>query len=145
MTVDDIFINFLESFSDIDNELVTKIKTKYITESKSGEYEVPHISGNSKLKTDIPPSDRSMKNLPRDSKRNAKVKFQDWLEMNPCELGLGKGSDGKWYGWSHRAVYGFGIGDKVKKGDCAYKGKEYTIKTEKQAKDTAIAFSDSVS
>jgi hypothetical protein len=27
----------------------------------------------------------------------------------------------KWYGWSHRAVFGFGIGSKVKKGDCAYK------------------------
>lgn len=23
----------------------------------------------------------------------------------------------KWYGWSHRAIYGFGIGDKVKEGD----------------------------
>lgn len=27
----------------------------------------------------------------------------------------------KWYGWSHRAVCGFGVGSKVKKGDCAYK------------------------
>lgn len=26
----------------------------------------------------------------------------------------------KWYGWSHRAIFGFGVGDKVKKGDCAY-------------------------
>ena len=26
----------------------------------------------------------------------------------------------KWYGWSHRGVYGFGIGSEVKKGDCAY-------------------------
>jgi len=26
----------------------------------------------------------------------------------------------KWYGWSHRAIYGFGVGSKVKKGDCAY-------------------------
>lgn len=26
----------------------------------------------------------------------------------------------KWYGWSHRACYGFGIGSKVEKGDCAY-------------------------
>lgn len=24
----------------------------------------------------------------------------------------------KWYGWSHRALYGFGIGDVVKEGDC---------------------------
>lgn len=26
----------------------------------------------------------------------------------------------KWYGWSHRAIYGFGIGSVVEKGDCAY-------------------------
>ena len=26
----------------------------------------------------------------------------------------------KWYGWSHRAIYGFGIGSKIEKGDCAY-------------------------
>ena len=26
----------------------------------------------------------------------------------------------KWYGWSHRAIYGFEIGSEVKKGDCAY-------------------------
>lgn len=28
--------------------------------------------------------------------------------------------DNKWYGWSHRAIYGFCIGSEVKKGDCAY-------------------------
>ena len=28
--------------------------------------------------------------------------------------------DGKWYGWSHRAMYGFTVGSTVKKGDCAY-------------------------
>lgn len=27
----------------------------------------------------------------------------------------------KWFGWSHRALYGFGIGSKVKKGDCGYR------------------------
>lgn len=25
--------------------------------------------------------------------------------------------ENKWYGWSHRAIYGFGIGDKVSEGD----------------------------
>ena len=29
-------------------------------------------------------------------------------------------SEYKWYGWSHRAVYGFEVGSEVKKGDCAY-------------------------
>lgn len=28
--------------------------------------------------------------------------------------------DNKWYGWSHRAIYGFTIGSEVKKGDCGY-------------------------
>jgi hypothetical protein len=26
----------------------------------------------------------------------------------------------KWYGWSHRAIFGFGIGYAVKQGDCGY-------------------------
>jgi hypothetical protein len=26
----------------------------------------------------------------------------------------------KWYGWSHRAMCGFGVGSTVSKGDCAY-------------------------
>lgn len=26
----------------------------------------------------------------------------------------------KWYGWSHRAIFGFGVGDRIKKGDVAY-------------------------
>lgn len=29
-------------------------------------------------------------------------------------------SEQKWYGWSHRAVFGFGIGSETKKGDCGY-------------------------
>lgn len=37
------------------------------------------------------------------------------LGYNPTEK--------KWYGWSHRAIYGFGIGSKCKKGDCGYKAK----------------------
>lgn len=30
-------------------------------------------------------------------------------------------SEQKWYGWSHRAIYGFGIGSACVKGDCHYK------------------------
>ena len=29
--------------------------------------------------------------------------------------------DGKWYGWSHRAVFGFKIGSTCEKGDCHYR------------------------
>jgi hypothetical protein len=34
-----------------------------------------------------------------------------------CSIGYSK-RDGKWYGWSHRAVCGFERGDVVKEGDC---------------------------
>jgi len=29
--------------------------------------------------------------------------------------------ENKWYGWSHRAIFGFGIGSTCKKGDCHYR------------------------
>jgi hypothetical protein len=35
-----------------------------------------------------------------------------------CSIGFCE-KDQKWYGWSHRAMCGFGIGSEVKKGDCA--------------------------
>ena len=36
-----------------------------------------------------------------------------------CSIGFNE-KEQKWYGWSHRAIFGFGIGSKCKKGDCAY-------------------------
>ena len=46
--------------------------------------------------------------------------------------------DGKWYGWSHRAMYGFKIGSTCKKGDC-----HYTASTpEELIDDHANFFSD---
>jgi len=36
-----------------------------------------------------------------------------------CSIGFCE-SEQKWYGWSHRAIYGFGIGSEVKQGDCGY-------------------------
>ena len=36
-----------------------------------------------------------------------------------CSIGF-CGNEQKWYGWSHRAIYGFGIGSTCKKGDCHY-------------------------
>lgn len=38
---------------------------------------------------------------------------------NVCSIGFCE-AEQKWYGWSHRAIFGFGIGSSVKKGDCAY-------------------------
>jgi hypothetical protein len=43
--------------------------------------------------------------------------------------------DGKWYGWSHRAIYGFEIGSTCQKGDCHYKGSSL-----KEQEEDAIRF-----
>lgn len=37
----------------------------------------------------------------------------------PCSVGFCE-REQKWYGWSHRAIFGFGILSVVKRGDCAY-------------------------
>jgi len=86
--------------------------------------------------------------------------YQD--KNNTCSIGFCK-KEQKWYGWSHRAIFGFKIGDTVKKGDCAASSgyiEEYIIKhpecdlslpvgfeakTLDDAKRMAIAFADSVS
>ena len=87
--------------------------------------------------------------------------FPETFEDNKV-CSIGKSANGKWYGWSHRAIYGFSIGDIVKKGDyCASSGwtKEYLethtddkplpigfeAKTEEDCKRMAIAFASSVS
>lgn len=61
----------------------------------------------------------------------------------------------KWYGWSHRAVFGFTVGDTVKKGDVIANTSEYsgrlalpigfTAKTMADAKRMAAAFAIAVS
>lgn len=73
------------------------------------------------------------------------------------EHGIGfNPTEQKWYGWSHRAIYGFGIGSKVKKGDCAYTPKtedefikdvissykKNNITYKKQGKDLVITYTD---
>lgn len=40
-----------------------------------------------------------------------------------CSIGFCE-HEQKWYGWSHRAMFGFGVGSHVKPGDCAYKPKD---------------------
>lgn len=58
-------------------------------------------------------------------------------------------SEKKWYGWSHRAIYGFKVGDKIKKGTCGYEEMKkrglLNIKTEEQAKEVAKIFAEDVS
>jgi len=78
-----------------------------------------------------------------------------------CSIGKST-KDGKWYGWSHRAMYGFKIGDVVEEGSCCASSgwtEEYlkdhpdeivlpvgfTAKTEEDCKRMAKAFASSVS
>lgn len=64
----------------------------------------------------------------------------------------------KWYGWSHRAIFGFGVGHVVRKGDVIAKGTAadlrtppssfpvgFRAKTLADAKRMAQAFSNEVS
>lgn len=105
------------------------------------------------VKTDVPMEKRTYGNIPKYANGNPKVHFKDWLGIKGQKIhsdhsaeSFGKAdADGKWYGWSHRAIYGFGIGDVVKAKDIGNEtGKDYTIKTDDQAKQAAIAFAKDV-
>ena len=79
-----------------------------------------------------------------------------------CSIGFCE-REQKWYGWSHRAIFGFRVGDTVKSGDCTNSSgfdEEYLVdhpeadyslplgfvaKNLSDAKRMAVAFADSVS
>ena len=42
-------------------------------------------------------------------------------DSNVCSIGYCS-RDGKWYGWSHRAIYGFKPGDELRMGDSGAEG-----------------------
>jgi hypothetical protein len=67
-------------------------------------------------------------------------------DSSVCSVGFSQ-KDQKWYGWSHRALFGFGVGDTVKDGDCASESLPvgFEAKTLDDAKRIAVAFADSVS
>ena len=83
-------------------------------------------------------------------------------ESGQCSIGFSL-REQKWYGWSHRAIYGFGVGDEVKEGDCCassgltdeyldeHPEEDHSLpvgfkaKTLDDAKRMAVAFADSVS
>lgn len=51
----------------------------------------------------------------------------------------------KWWGWSHRAIYGFEVGHKVKEGHMPLKMVGFKAKNLADCKKLAIAFADDVS
>lgn len=83
------------------------------------------------------------------------------VDRKVCSIGF-SAKDQKWYGWSHRAIFGFGVGAVAKKGDCVcssgwtdeYLAKHpdqdlslpvgFEAKTLDDAKQMAIAFAESV-
>ena len=68
-------------------------------------------------------------------------------QSNVCSIGYCS-RDGKWYGWSHRAIYGFKVGDTIKEGDCTADGPlpiGFTALDIEDAKMMAEVFAESVS
>jgi hypothetical protein len=67
-------------------------------------------------------------------------------KSNVCSIGYCT-RNGKWYGWSHRAICGFGIGSEVKKGSCTSDSLPvgFTAIDIEDAKRMAEAFAASVS
>jgi hypothetical protein len=67
-----------------------------------------------------------------------------------CSIGFSS-KNGKWYGWSHRAICGFRIGSKCRKGDCHYTPRSqggrghWTAKTVADARQMACDFAEGVS
>ena len=54
-------------------------------------------------------------------KKGITEELQNGRNKKECTVNLGFNPvENKWYGWSHRAIYGFGVGSKCKKGDCHY-------------------------
>ena len=53
----------------------------------------------------------------------------------------------KWYGWSHRAIWGYGVGDVIEEGSCASEHLPVGFKAETlaDAKKMAVAMAASVS
>lgn len=65
-------------------------------------------------------------------------------DCNVCSIGYSE-QNKKWYGWSHRAIQGFGIGDKAKTlSPWGSTSSEKAIETDEEAKQAAIDFADSV-
>ena len=138
-------------------ETIRNVIAQYITEDgvpelKPGEFAVPlkdkkrvkdfnpktnrikNFKRNRYMITKIPPQERTLKNLPRYSDKKPKVRFQDWLQLkngSRSNHSVGQAADSAWYGWSHRAIHGFRVGDVIKPGNIGNKY-EYGDKAQKE-------------
>lgn len=141
-------------FKDYDDKtfMVKKLKPAKVKDLNPNTLRMKTYKRTDYVKTDIPPEKRTLKNLPRYADKKAKVHFKDWMGIKGQKLdskasaeSYGKSdATGEWYGWSHRAIAGFKVGDVVKADTCGNTKGEYTIKTDDQAKETAINFAKDV-
>lgn len=151
------FTEFIKSIQEeIDREILEELISETTVSGNVGTYDVPYADKKKKgyVRVDIPPTQRSFKNLPRYANKKPKVKFQDWLELDSTGFGKhgasgGKSPNGKYYGYSHRAICGFKKGDEIKSTDnMSHDSKRkcpYCIKSNKDAMKHAIRFSRAVS
>ena len=105
--------------------------------------------------TKIAPKDRTVGNVPKDASGKPICTHQEWLQIegerqsdssSVNTFGRSR-ANGKWYGWSHRAIASFGIGDVVKPTTCGFERlkQPFIIKTETKAKEVAKRFARAVS
>ena len=103
---------------------------------------------NKMYEAEVSPEKRTWGNIPKYSTGKLKVPFTQWLGLK----GQGsKGYDGKFYGWSHRAVYGFKPGDTIKMGSIGNKyqygdavNKKYNSIADKDGYEKADAYISSI-
>ena len=133
--------------------MVKKLKPHKVKDLNPNTLRMKTFKRTDYMKTDVPMEKRTLKNLPRYTDKKAKVHFKDWMGIKGQKIhsshsaqSFGKAdADGKWYGWSHRAIAGFGVGDTVKADTCGNTKGEYVIKTDDQAKQVAMDFANDVS
>ena len=75
----------------------------------------PHL-----ISDDLEEQAKYLVNMSWDEKAKMMLSGYDNIFLGtPASIGWSK-EEQKWYGWSHRAIYGFGIGDSVTRDSCAY-------------------------
>jgi len=79
------------------------------------------------LVTKIAPKNRTLKNKPKYADGRPKVTFQSWLELDAQK----RSKNGKYYGYSHRAIHGFYVGELIKPGTIGNKF-EYNKEVDKK-------------
>jgi hypothetical protein len=125
--------------------------------------------GGGVFKTKTEPKDRTYRNCPKYANGRNRVDFKEWLGIEGEKrskdsqvFSFGKAANGKWYGWSHRAISGFKAGEDVT-GDSLGKKvtypkaddgtldfdngsyeKDFTIRDDKHAREVAKTFADNV-